>query len=130
MSALGIKALVGLALVIAICVAFGLYNAHEQALGAAQFKVEAAQAQEAEHERMAKINFRNDEIAGNLATTKADREVQYATITKTVDRVVDRPVYHNVCLDPDGLRSINAALAGKADDPGIPASAVPATAAP
>lgn len=130
MSPLGIKILAGLALVIAICVGLKLYDAHEQALGKQGAELAQAQAQQAEHERVAKLNFRNDEIAGNLTTQNAAREVQYATITKTVDRIVDRPVYRDVCLDADGLRNINAALAGKANDPGVAASSVPSAPAP
>jgi hypothetical protein len=47
-------------------------------------------------------------------------------ITKEVDRVVEKPVYRNVCLDPDGLRLANEAIAaaGAASQPrpAVPAS--------
>lgn len=56
---------------------------------------------------------------------KERERVVYQTITETVDRIVDRPVYSNVCLDDDGLRALNAAIGGRADDPGKPAPAVP-----
>ena len=44
------------------------------------------------------------------------------TIVKTVDRIVERPVYRNVCIEPDGVRLINDALrpptaAGQPDGP-------------
>lgn len=60
-----------------------------------------------------------------LETTKEQAHVQYVTITKTVDKIVERPVYRNVCLDPDGLRAANAAIRGQAADPGKPDAALP-----
>jgi hypothetical protein len=50
-----------------------------------------------------------------------DREV-----TKEIDRVVEKPVYRELCLDDDGLRLANQAIAatGAASQPGpaVPAS--------
>ena len=47
-----------------------------------------------------------------------------SVIEKEVQRVVERPVYSNVCLDVDGLRLANAAKNGT--DPGEPKAALPA----
>jgi len=38
-------------------------------------------------------------------------ETVFNTITETVEVIVDRPVYRNVCLDPDGLRALRDAAA-------------------
>lgn len=54
-----------------------------------------------------------------LANLRANEKVIYRESVK----LVDRPVYHNVCLDADGLRIINAAKNGV--DPGVIAPAVP-----
>jgi hypothetical protein len=116
------------ALVALIAGALALAN-HFEGLGRAAEKANEAIAQQAEHERIAKLNFRNNEVAGSLATKQADQKVIYATITKTVDRVVERPVYRSECIDDDGLRNINAALAGAAADPSQPDAAVPAAVA-
>ena len=79
--------------------------------------------QEAELRRMnAK---RVDTAAVNHENFKERERVVYQTITETVDRIVERPVYRNVCLDDDGVRALNAAIRGAAD-PGIPAPDVPA----
>lgn len=48
-----------------------------------------------------------------LETADGKAKVVYRTITETVDRYIDRPVYRNACLDADGLRDANAALSGK-----------------
>ena len=52
----------------------------------------------------------------------AKDKVVYKTITKYVDRVVERPVYKRACFDADGLRLANAALTGTSPDPGEPDS--------
>lgn len=52
---------------------------------------------------------------------EGDRErirTVYQTIEREVSRVVDRPVYRDCRLDPDGLRLVSAALAGVAPAPG------------
>lgn len=54
-----------------------------------------------------------------LAKLKANEKVIYRESIK----LVDRPVYHNVCLDTDGLRIINAAKNGT--DPSVAAPALP-----
>lgn len=55
---------------------------------------------------------------------KQKERVVYEVITETVDKIIERPVYRNVCIDPDGLRSLNAAVRGGADDSGQPGAAV------
>ena len=64
------------------------------------------------------VEARNDaaknanDASANLEKGNAKARVVYRTITRTVDRIVDRPIYRNVCFDDDGLREVNAALAG------------------
>lgn len=42
----------------------------------------------------------------------AKARIVYRTITREVDKLVERPVYRSVCLDDDGVRLANAALDG------------------
>lgn len=66
-----------------------------------------------------------DKASAGHETFKERERVRFQTITETVERLVDRPVYRNVCIDADGLRALNAAITGRDDDPGEPAHAVP-----
>jgi len=73
---------------------------------------------------------RNDAKVADTAAVgheqfKERERVVYQTITETVDRIVEKPVYRSVCLDNDGLRALNDAIRGVAPDPGEPAPAVP-----
>ena len=60
-----------------------------------------------------------------LEKANAEDKVVYKTITKYVDRVVERPAYKRACFDADGLRLANAALTGTSPDPGEPAGPMP-----
>lgn len=87
-----------------------------------------------ESERAAAITevFRRSEIAAGASARYEGRRAQLQqharVITKEIDRVVEKPVYRDMCLDADGLRILSAAIAG-ATDPGQPAPAVSGAAA-
>jgi cytochrome c1 len=51
------------------------------------------------------------EAATNFEKGRTRVETVFNTITETVEVIVDRPVYRNVCLDPDGLRALRDAAA-------------------
>lgn len=67
-------------------------------------------------------------IAQQLEEAKNARHIVTRTITKQVDKIVDRPVYRNICLEPDGLQLINRALTGTGSSES--AATVPAAATP
>jgi hypothetical protein len=48
----------------------------------------------------------------------------FVPITQEVERVVEKPVYRNICIDADGLRLISSAVLGTVTA-GQPARAVP-----
>lgn len=55
---------------------------------------------------------------------RATNEVRYRTVTVTVEKVVDRPVYINQCIDDDGLRALNNQILRRTD-PGQPGIKMP-----
>lgn len=69
--------------------------------------------------------------SGELAKQEEKVRVEIRTVTKFVDRIVEKPFYRdgNLCLDDDGVRAINAALTGAPLDLGQPDGAVPVTGA-
>lgn len=46
-------------------------------------------------------------VAEEYEKEKAAQRVKYVTITKTVEKFIDRPVYQNTCLDQDGIDAVN-----------------------
>jgi hypothetical protein len=69
-----------------------------------------------------------DTAAEGHENDKTAIQTVFRTITKEVEHVVEKPVYRNVCIDPDGLRVANRAIAGGSAASG-PAPAVPRPAA-
>lgn len=67
--------------------------------------------------------------ATKLETANIEAKVVYKTLTRTVDKIVERPIYRNACFDDDGLRSANAALSGALAPAGGSADTVPKPAA-
>ncbi len=71
-------------------------------------RIEALIIESTEREQAA-MKQAND-AATQLEHAHAKTEIKYRTITKEVEKVIDRPVYTGKCLDDDGLRLVNAAL--------------------
>ena len=65
-----------------------------------------------------------DAAAVGYEADKAHIRTQFKTIIKEVDRVVQKPVYLNICFDDDGLRAARAAI-GPAATASQPAPALP-----
>lgn len=92
---------------------------------AASYQADVIAEQQARAEAVQQAAEQANKHAEELEKARAQREIVYRTITKEVDRIVDRPVYRNVCLDDDGLRVINEALAGAPASAGEPDAAMP-----
>lgn len=54
-----------------------------------------------------------DELAGKYETLRETRADNAKTIIREVEKVVERPVYRNVCIDDLGVSIANAAIEGK-----------------
>lgn len=48
-------------------------------------------------------------VSEDYEQSKETERVKTETITRTVQKIVDRPIYINTCLDDDGVRLINEA---------------------
>lgn len=105
---------------------FGAWQYHRANGEAAQreaARTEAAAEQFARNEKIVAASVRHEDA-------RAVRARQTEQIVKEVDRVVEVPRYRDVCLDPDGMRLVAAAIDGTPVDTGQPASGLPAAAAP
>ncbi len=87
----------------------------------------AADAERMELEREARLALerRADAAAQQLEQAREGIRAQQRVITREVERVVESPVYRDVCLDADGLQLV-AKAAGAAASAGQPSPAVPA----
>lgn len=99
--------------------------------GAGAWKVQSWRMTALEKDRIeaAAEQRRNNERAANAAaagfeTDKDANEQRTRTIIKTVEKIVERPVYRAVCVDADGLRLLNDQIR-RADDSGQPGLKMP-----
>ena len=70
-----------------------------------------------ENEAKTKENNREkvQEASTSYEGKRTANEIRYRTVTVTVEKLVDRPVYINQCLDDDGLRTLNEQITGQPD---------------
>lgn len=85
-------------------------------------------ALEATAKETAKKLDRGDKAAAGHEADKVRIRTEFLTITEEVERVVEKPVYRDICFDDDGLRIIGAALS-PSPAASEPAPAVPGSAA-
>ena len=55
---------------------------------------------------------RTSEAVQTHAEAKVKTEIRYVTTIKEVEKLVERPVYLERCMDDDGLRVLNAQILG------------------
>lgn len=78
--------------------------------GAAEVRAEWDAANEDARQREAKASI---EAAKDLADARKKRKIVVQERTVHVEKIVDRPVYRNQCLDAAGLRCLEGAVLGK-----------------
>ena len=86
-------------------------------------------AHEAAATATAKKLDRIDVAAVGHEADKATLRTKFLTITQEVERVVEKPIYRNICFDDDGLRLI-AAATGRSEGASEPAPALSGPGAP
>jgi len=118
-----IVAVVGLsAIATSLWFAYQTVDSRGYARGAGEIQAKWDDANEKQRKAEAE---KSAKAATELEKGNANAKVVYRTITNTVDKYIDRPVYRNVCLDDDGLRDANAALVGALTPAGKPDSPMP-----
>ena len=68
-----------------------------------------AQIAKQESERATKVQA----ASHDYQTQKAENEIKERVRYVEVQKIVEKPVYNNVCFDDDGLRELNRAIGGK-----------------
>ena len=108
-------AAIGAALVLAFGTGWWLRGLQVKAATVDQTKAQAqADVQQAQ---------RTSTAVQQHAQTKTETEIRYVTTVKEVEKLVERPVYLERCMDDDGVRILNAQILGT-NSPG-PGPALP-----
>jgi uncharacterized protein YcfJ len=76
---------------------------------------------------LARAVEQQDRAVGEYLKGEDHARTEYKTITRRVERIVERPVYRAACFDADGLQQLRAAIAGRAGpEPGAVPAVPPA----
>lgn len=75
---------------------------------------DAADKQRLEQETadLRRITEHARQASGTYEDKRTANETRYRTVTVTLEKIVERPVYLQSCIDADGLRLINAQISG------------------
>ena len=69
--------------------------------------------QELELKRIEDLQTKQNEInkvSSDYEAEKSKQKVQVETVTREVQKIIDRPVYSNFCFDDDGLSKLNSLI--------------------
>lgn len=72
-----------------------------------------AQIQEIERKQvkaLAEAQNKANEVSSDYEQIKAEQRAKVETVTRTVQKIVERPIYKSVCFDADGLSEINSLI--------------------
>src|SRR5690606_30866502 len=58
-----------------------------------------------------------NQVSADYEAAKSEQRVQVETVTREVQKIIDRPVYLNHCLDDDGVQQLNSLIASGASEP-------------
>ena len=115
-----------LKLKLAICasvIALGLAFGTGWWLRGIQTKAATVDQTKAQAQADVKQAQRTSEAVQQHAQVKTETEIHYVTTVKEVEKLVERPVYLERCMDDDGLRVLNAQILGT--NPPGPGPALP-----
>lgn len=80
----------------------GLLKEAEQKCIAQIQKIERAQV-----EALAKQQDKVNKVSADYEKLRSEQRAKVETVIRTVQKIVERPIYLNRCIDDDGLQQIN-----------------------
>lgn len=75
----------------------------------AKVEKEVAKAKKPYLDAEAAAKKKANEVSEQYEVTKNEERIKTEVITRTVEKIVDRPIYLNVCFDADGVSAVNQA---------------------
>ena len=79
-----------------------------------------AKIQEIEQKHLKALTEKQNQInqmSADYEATRSEQRVQVETVTREVQKIIDRPVYLNHCFDDDGVSAINSLITGDTSKP-------------
>lgn len=79
-----------------------------------------AKVQEIEQKQLKALAAKQDQInkvSSDYEAEKSKQRVQVEQVTRTVQKIIDRPVYQQHCFDDDGVSAINSLITNDSSEP-------------
>ncbi|WP_296284639.1 hypothetical protein [uncultured Acinetobacter sp.] len=51
-----------------------------------------------------------NKVSADYEQLKSEQRVKVGTVTREVQKIIERPIYNSVCIDDDGMRIINSLI--------------------
>ncbi|WOE32732.1 MULTISPECIES: hypothetical protein [unclassified Acinetobacter] len=51
-----------------------------------------------------------NKLSADYETAKSEQRIKVETVTKYIDKIVERPIYYNQCIDDDGMQQLNSLI--------------------
>ena len=58
-----------------------------------------------------------NQVSADYEKAKSEQRIKVETITREVQRIIDRPVYQQFCFDDDGVSAINSLITNDSSEP-------------
>ena len=75
-----------------------------------QYQTDATKAEKAYQEALLQKQQTINQLSADYEQAKADRKTEVEYRTRTVQKIIERPVYINSCADADGVSELNSLI--------------------
>lgn len=58
-----------------------------------------------------------NKVSADYEQLKSEQRVKVETVTREVQKIIDRPVYQRSCFDDDGLQQLNSLITNNSSEP-------------
>lgn len=74
--------------------------------------------EQAQYKALNEANAKANQASADYEQLKSERQAKVESVTRTVQKIVERPVYFNSCFDSDGLSELDSLIkAGHSSEP-------------
>ncbi len=66
--------------------------------------------EQAQYRALNEANAKANQASADYEQLKSERQAKVESVTRTVQKIVERPIYLNNCFDSDGLSELNSLI--------------------
>lgn len=66
--------------------------------------------EQAQYKALDEANAKANQASADYEQLKSERQAKVESVTRTVQKIVERPIYLNSCFDSDGMHELNSLI--------------------